>query len=66
MTNIELFQYFFRYHTENHSASLCIILGPVNFVMWLKKNNVSYTDDIMPRVITLHRIILQAIEETDY
>lgn len=66
MTNIELFEYFFLYHKENPAATLCPILGPFNFIMWLIQKHESFgtNPSDIERVVILHNIMLQAINET--
>lgn len=61
MTNLQLFEFLVQYYREVSSATLCPILGPINFVMWLKDKDVGYTDDMMSRVLTLYDIVLKVV-----
>lgn len=64
MTNTDLFEYFWIYHKENPEATLCPILGPINFILWLINKDVGYDHSDADRVLTLHNLMLRAIEET--
>lgn len=58
LTNHKLYDYFFRYHEENPNASVCPLLGPICFVLWIIPQRVGYDHSDFSRVVLLNDLML--------